>query len=112
MSYSAVGTDIIDVNRFRRKPYYNNSHFYSSIFTKREMKYCLKYSDPYPHFAGIFAAKEAIMKCLAMKVAMKNVEIIRKCGRPVPIVHVKDNIKLAVSISHTETLALAVAIKY
>jgi holo-[acyl-carrier protein] synthase len=107
-----IGTDIVEVKRFKRKSPRTNLTFYNSIFTKSELKYCLRYSDPYPHLAGIFAAKEAILKCSDQPLNMIDIEIIRDPnGRPVAVVqHRKKTIKVQISISHTRTVAIAVAI--
>ena len=53
-----VGIDVIEVKRFRNKPLNDrNAGFYHSVFTKSELMYCARYSDPYPHLAGIFAKR-------------------------------------------------------
>ena len=38
--------------------------FYKKIFTNSEIAYCKKFNDPYPHFAGKFALKEAVQKSI------------------------------------------------
>jgi holo-[acyl-carrier protein] synthase len=107
-----IGTDIVEINRFRCKSLKSNKTFYNSIFTKSELRYCLKYSDPYPHLAGIFAAKESIMKCSNHLLQMQEIEIIRGNNRkPMALIrYKKKNINAKISISHTEYLAIAVAI--
>jgi|SRR5919197_1666571 holo-[acyl-carrier protein] synthase len=111
-----VGTDVIEVNRFRNKPVNdNNASFYRSIFTQSELTYCMKYSDPYPHIAGIFAAKESIIKCLSKPVKMIDIQIIHnRYGKPMGVVRCsrknKKAIKVIISISHTRSLAIATAI--
>ncbi len=110
---TSVGIDIAEVDRFRKKPLDRNTGFYNSIFTPREIKYCMKFVDPYPHFAGIFAAKEAVTKCIGIKCRMTNIEICRdNRGKPAPTLHgKKKTLNLDLSVSHTETLAIAVAVK-
>jgi holo-[acyl-carrier protein] synthase len=112
MLKTSVGIDIAEVDRFRKKPLDRNVSFYNSIFTSREIKYCTKYVDPYPHFAGIFASKEAVMKCIRIKYRMTDIEICRDSrGKPVPSLRMKKKIlNLDLSISHTEMLAIAVAV--
>ena len=72
-----VGIDLMEIKRFRNLPNEKHNSFYMKLFTNDELEYCLKYSDPYPHFAGIFAAKEAVIKCLEKKVYFKEIEIQR-----------------------------------
>jgi holo-[acyl-carrier protein] synthase len=113
MLRTSVGIDIAEVDRFRKKPLDRNASFYNSIFTSREIKYCIKYVDPYPHLAGIFAAKEAVMKCIRIKYRMTSIEICRDSrGKPVFSLHMKKKkiLNLDLSISHTDMLAIAVAI--
>jgi phosphopantetheine--protein transferase-like protein len=109
-----IGTDIIEVKRFRDKPLNDrNTGFYHSVFTKSEIIYCGKFSDPYPHLAGIFAAKESIIKCLNKPTKMIDVEIIhRQYGKPTAVIHRKrkNAESVRISISHTRSLAIAVAI--
>jgi len=106
-----IGTDIIEVDRFRKKPIRKNRKFYSSIFTKLELKHCQNYSDVYPHLAGIFAAKEAVVKCVDLPLKLTDIEISwNKNGKPlVVIIHSKKN-NVHISISHTKSLAIAIAV--
>jgi holo-[acyl-carrier protein] synthase len=112
MSKTSVGIDIVEVDRFRKKPLDRNAGFYNSIFTPREIKYCMKFVDPYPHLAGIFAAKEAVMKCRRIKCRMTNIEICKDSrGKPAPSLRTKKKtLNLDLSISHTEMMAIAVAV--
>ncbi|MGB8642458.1 MAG: hypothetical protein WCD28_09235, partial [Nitrososphaeraceae archaeon] len=70
-------------------------------------------SDPYPHLAGIFAAKESVIKCLNKPTKMIEIEIIHgQYGKPIAMIHRKrkNTITTQISISHTKSLAIAVAI--
>jgi holo-[acyl-carrier protein] synthase len=109
-----IGTDIIEINRFRCKPVKTNLSFYNSIFNKSELSYCLKYSDPYPHLAGIFAAKEAVIKSSDYPVGMTDIEIVRYTERrPTAVVHHNGiTTSVEISISHSHSLAIAVAITF
>jgi phosphopantetheine--protein transferase-like protein len=107
-----IGTDIVEIRRFKQKYIENNLTFYKSIFTKSELKYCSKYLDPYPHLAGIFAAKESVIKCLDRPLRMSDIEVSRDInGKPIAITHYKKKTtKVQISISHTRSVAVAVAI--
>jgi phosphopantetheine--protein transferase-like protein len=109
-----VGVDVIEIRRFRKKPLNNeNSSFYHSIFTKKELLYCMKYSDPYPHIAGIFAAKESLIKCVARPPKMTEIEINHtREGKPQITIYSRKerNMQAQISITHTRSIAIAIAI--
>ena len=106
----SVGTDIIEVKRFREKPLEKNKKFYNSIFSKAELSHCIKYANPYSHLAGIFAAKESVIKCLGKPITFHDIEIKwNKHGKPsATIPHKK--LEINVTISHTDEHAIAFAV--
>ena len=58
-----VGTDIIEVNRIERLIKEKGGKFLNRIYTQNEIDYCeSKGPNKYQHYAGRFAAKEAIYK--------------------------------------------------
>jgi len=65
-----IGIDIIDVERFRKKIFKQNTKFYQRIFLESEIKYCLRFKSPYEHFAGKFALKESVIKSIYDKISM------------------------------------------
>jgi holo-[acyl-carrier protein] synthase len=108
-----VGIDVIEIERFRNKPLNKgNASFYHSIFTESELSYCMKYSDPYPHLAGIFAAKESLLKCLTTPIEMIEIEISHNPdGKPHIATHTKIKAtQVRISITHTRSIAVAIAI--
>jgi holo-[acyl-carrier protein] synthase len=110
----SIGTDIVEIKTFKQKSIKNNLSFYKSIFTKSELQYCMKYLDPYPHLAGMFAAKEAVIKCTDRPLGMIDIEITRDSGgKPIAMTqYKKKTIKVQISISHTRSVAVAVAISF
>lgn len=105
-----IGIDIVKISRFREKKYLANKKFYENIFAENEIKYCLKYKDPYPHFAGRFAAKEAIIKATDTKMKMNQIIIKNKTnGLEIKIKNVL-NPNILVSISHEKDYAIAMSI--
>lgn len=108
-----VGVDLEKISRFRAHNL-EKEGFGKSIFGAEEIKGLKKYSDPYPHAAGIFCAKEAVRKALSYfkkKVFFNGIKIGHgEDGRPlVRISGIKD-VKCQVSITHTGDYALAVAL--
>tara|TARA_B110000881_G_scaffold205027_1_gene207113 strand:- start:322 stop:525 length:204 start_codon:yes stop_codon:yes gene_type:complete len=57
-----TGIDIVEVKRFRDIPFEEENNFYKKIFDSKEIEYCLKFKDPYPHFAGNLLSKNHFKK--------------------------------------------------
>ena len=102
-----IGIDIEEISRFSSKQYDTNKSFYNKIFTKHEIDYCIKKTNPYPHFTARFCAKEAAIKACDKKIwDLTTIEI--------SIMNDKPNIKLpenkigVVSLSHTDQYAIAI----
>lgn len=106
----SIGTDIVEVNRFRKLPYTKNKKFYNKIFTKSEILYCIKYKDPYPHFAVRFAGKEAVIKSMKNKIEMKDIEITHKKSKPFIKISKKESVNFHISMSHDGEYAIAMII--
>jgi len=106
-----IGIDIVDVERFRRKKIGENESFYKKIFTDLEIKYCKKFSDPYPHFAGKFALKEAVQKSIQENIVFKKIETFHVNSRPeVKIKNHEKKYDFIASISHEKKYAIAITI--
>ena len=103
-----IGIDIVNVNRFSSKKYSENKEFYSKIFTIEEINYCIKFKDPYTHFAGKFALKEAVIKAINQKISFLDVETFHK--NKIPQVKLKNETHYSSisSISHENNVAVAV----
>lgn len=115
-----LGNDIIEINRIKTSIDRHGLHFLNRLFTQREQDYCYRFQDPSPHFAGRFAAKEAIAKALGIgfgsQLSWLDIEILNDdLGKPVVFLSEElqnrfQNPKLLVAISHSSTFATAVAI--
>ena len=106
-----IGIDIVDIERFRKKNFIENESFYKKIFTDLEIQYCRKFSDPYPHFAGKFALKEAVQKSIQENTVFKKIETFHSDSRPqIVIKNQEKKYKFIISISHEKKYAIAIAI--
>ena len=105
-----IGIDIVKIARFRNKKYNVNQKFYKKIFTTNEIKYCLKYKDPYTHFAGKFAAKESIIKAMKKKIKLNEIEIKNKRNELEIIIKNKIEPSILISISHEKDYAIAMSV--
>ena len=113
-----IGVDMIEIARFQQLKYSSNKQFYKRVFTTKEIRYCLSFSNPEPHFAANFAGKEAVYKAVNMfvDVNLHSIEILRdKKGSPTVKLHVNpedktDLLQVKVSLSHSLSNAIAFAV--
>ena len=115
-----IGTDIIEIERIRHSIERHGKNFLDRLFTKREQEYCKKYNDPIPHFAGRFAAKEAIVKALGVGFGehahWHDIEVLPNAeGKPLvsvsePLRKTFNDPDILLSISHAESYASAFAL--
>ena len=107
-----IGIDIVDIEQFKKIPYDSKPNFYRKIFLNSELKYCLKFKNPYEHLGGKFAIKEAVKKAISDKISILDIETYYSKSKP--MVRLKS--KLArkyvfhVSVSHEKKLAVGVVI--
>lgn len=115
-----IGVDIVEIDRFKTLIERWGERLLNRIFTQREIDYCLSKGNPYQHFAGRFAAKEAISKAISTGwggiFRWKDVEILNnENGKPVVIVYnqLREQFNFClfhVSISHSLNYAVSFAI--
>jgi len=107
-----IGTDITGINRFKKITYSSNKKFYEKIFLPSEIKYCLRYKNPSPHFAGKFAVKESVTKSIPEKISFLDIETFHSNSKPQIRLKGKINKKYAfrASLSHEKNFAIAVVI--
>ena len=116
-----IGTDLVDVDRFRtvlrRRP-----SVADRLFTADERTYAQQAVDPAARLAARFAAKEAALKALGYGLGgmrMAEIEVVRDAGgRPEILLHgaarsraVEHGVsRWLVSLSHTGHLASATVV--
>jgi holo-[acyl-carrier protein] synthase len=117
------GIDLVEVARIERMRADHGRHFLDRCFTPAEQAYCLDHKRPGPHLAGRFAAKEAVLKVLGTgwrgEIAWTDMEILNnpagkpeltltgECSRVAAALGIS---RWQISITHTETHAMASAI--
>ncbi len=109
-----IGTDIVDVNRFKAKPLKNNLNFYKKIFSDSEIKYCQKFRSSYEHFAGKFAIKESVIKAISEKISFSEIITSHSKNKPKILLKNKLNDKydFLISVSHEKNFAIAFVIAF
>ena len=105
-----IGTDIIDIDRFKSKPLEKNLNFYKKIFSDSEIKYCKKFRSSYEHFAGKFAIKESIKKSIKKNVRMTDIITSHINDKPNVEINGENNYEFIVSVTHENRFAVAVVI--
>src|SRR5262249_52774309 len=64
MDILGIGTDIIECPRIGRMIEQHGELFLRRVYTEREIRYCQARKHAIEHFAGRWAAKEAILKAI------------------------------------------------
>ena len=64
MDIVGIGTDIVECVRIGKMVHQHGEVFLTRVYTDREIRYCQERKNATEHFAGRWAAKEAILKCL------------------------------------------------
>jgi holo-[acyl-carrier protein] synthase len=118
----AIGTDIIECTRIAGMMEKHGETFLERVFTPGEIAYSRDKKMAYQHFAGRWAAKEAVLKTLgtgwAQGVEWTDVEVVRSsAGVPTIRLHGKAAefarqlgiSEVLISISHTKEYAVAFA---
>lgn len=120
MSEWNIGVDMVEIARFQQLRYTSNKQFYKRVFTPKEIKYCLSFRNPAPHFAANFAGKEAIYKAVNKfcDVKLNTIEILRdENGAPEVNLQLdskeeSDTVHVKVSLSHSLSHAVAFAVAH
>ena len=119
MTSLRVGVDLIEIERVRRALDRHGDGFRERCFTEAERAYCDSKPNPAQHYAGRFAAKEAVGKALGSGVyfTWKEIEIR---GRPKPGVFLTGRTaawsekigagRIELSMTHSRELSAAVAV--
>ncbi|HIE51580.1 MAG TPA: holo-ACP synthase [Armatimonadetes bacterium] len=118
-----LGIDIVEIERIRRAVERFGERFLHRALTDEEWSAFVNYAHPFPHYAGRFAAKEAVMKALGTGwgggVGWQQIVVTnRPSGEPQVELRgaAAERLKqlggkrVLVSISHSQHYAVAVAI--
>ena len=118
-----LGTDIVEISRIGQMIERHGDTFLNRVFTENENEYCGSKKNKEQHYAGRWAAKEAVMKTLGTGfikgIGWKEIEVINlKSGKPTIVIsggvesHAGEmGIKeILITISHSREFATATAI--
>lgn len=124
MASVGVGVDLVEVPRIEKMLAERGSHVFERLLTPAERAYCESMARPAEHVAVRLAAKEAVYKALqgseaARGIGWRDTEVVRSPdGRPEAILSGRAAARAAelgvrrvlLSLSHTHTTAIAVAV--
>ena len=116
MSELYIGTDLVDIDRIKISIEKYQIKFLDRVFSVEEQEYCQSTPNPAMHYSGRFAAKEAVIKSIKSSgfdhhIDLRSIRIINNAdGSPYVDLDIKYNGLVKVSISHTETHAIAFAL--
>jgi len=123
MRIIGIGTDIIECERIGRMLIQHGERFTNHVYTEEEFRYCSGRKIAEQHFAGRWAAKEAVLKALgtgwATGISWTDVEVVIQPGGK-PIIRLNKGAaqkaselgitEVLISISHCKSYATATAI--
>src|SRR5260370_25537421 len=123
MEIVGIGTDIVECLRIGRMIEQYGELFLTRVFTEREIRYCQERKRATEHFAGRWAAKEAILKCLgtgwSRGISWTDLEIrndpagpphVRMGGASKDLAQTLHIADILISISHCRAYATAYAL--
>jgi holo-[acyl-carrier protein] synthase len=117
-----LGTDLVEIPRFRLAMQRRGERLGLRLFSDDERAYAYRQKDPAKSLAARFGAKEAVMKAMGVglwKFKLRDVEVVRQPGgaprvalhgRAAEMAHERGVLAWHLSLTHTESTALAVAI--
>jgi len=117
-----LGCDVIEIERIGGVLERQGERFLQRVFTEEERTYSFGHKYPHRHLAARFAAKEAVSKAfttgIGAELGWKSVSIYHGSRRE-PLVRLDEKgrallreagaTNVLVSLSHTDTVAMAVA---
>lgn len=120
------GTDIVEIFRIEEAIEKHGESFLNKVYTEDEISYCESHKAvKYQHYAGRFAAKEAVSKFLGTgflgEFKLKDVEIKNnELGKPevilkgsaLKIFNEAGYKEISISISHSKEYAISMVVGY
>ena len=122
MNIAGIGTDIVECLRIAQMIERHGELFLMRVYTPREIEYCSSRKAATQHYAGRWAAKEAVLKALgtgwAHGIQWTDVEVVNQMGGKPDIVLREVGLRISrekgideimISISHCKNYATAYA---
>lgn len=123
MNVIGIGTDIVECLRIAKMIERHGELFIGRVFTAREIEYCSSRKAANQHYAGRWAAKEAVLKAMgtgwARGISWRDIEVRNDAGgRPTiflgggarEVCERLEIVEMLISISHCRSHATAYAL--
>jgi holo-[acyl-carrier protein] synthase len=123
MNVIGIGTDIVECLRIAKMIERHGELFIGRVFTTREIEYCSSRKAANQHYAGRWAAKEAVLKAMgtgwARGISWRDIEVRNDAGgRPTillgggarEVCERLEIVEMLISISHCRSHATAYAL--
>lgn len=123
MNHLAIGADIVECLRIAQMIERHAELFINRVYTQYEIQYCQSRKQSTQHFAGRWAAKEAVLKALGTGwikgISWRDVEVRNDSGGKPSIAlyggarEIADQLairEMLISISHCRSHAMAYAL--
>lgn len=119
-----VGVDLIETERMKESIDRWGDRFTHKVFGEEERRYCDSKAEPWRHYAGRFAVKEAVSKAfgtgIGEHIGWLDIEVMRASDTGAPSVRLSARARalaeqrgagdVLVSLSHTRRYAVAQAV--
>lgn len=104
-----IGVDIVSIERIKKLYEKFGRKFLERVFTEEEISYSFNHSNPFPHLAARFAAKEAVIKALKRPkgLTLKDIEVKNNSDGSPEVKISGLNKKIFISISHERKYTVA-----
>ncbi len=119
MDIVGIGTDIVECLRIGRMIEQHGELFLARVYTEREIRECQAKKKSLEHFAGRWAAKEAVLKALGTgwrrglsftDIEVQSEELVQLLGAARDLAEQLHVVTVHLSIAHCRAYATAYAV--